>query len=95
MTEDTKRALEAIKPLADELGITLDADDKILYVDNIGIGIAYNSTWATLMEFIGYLFLNEYDALFRNTEMTVEQNDIIRRFWIGEDLLKRMKEEDR
>lgn len=95
MTEDTKRALEAIKPLADELGITLDADDKILYVDNIGIGIACNSTWATLMEFIGYLFLNEYDALFRNTEMTVEQNDIIRRFWIGEDLLKRMKEADR
>ena len=40
MTEDTKKAMEIIKPLADELNITVKADNRILYIDEIGIGRA-------------------------------------------------------
>ena len=59
MTEDTRRALEIIKPIADELGITVSADENWLFCEYHGmlqpIAITFNSTYATLKMFIGYL----------------------------------------
>lgn len=59
MTEDTQRALEIIQLMADELGIKVSADEDYLYCEFHGvlqpIAITYNSTYATLKMFIGYL----------------------------------------
>lgn len=60
MTEDTKKALEAIKPLAAVLKIDVMSEGEKLYCNGQRIGIACNSTWATCMEFIGYAFLKVY-----------------------------------
>ena len=81
MTNDTRRALEIIKPIADELCISVHADDRFLYVDNVGIGISCNSTWATLWEFIGYLTIN-YDNRFRPIKLTNKQLTAIKRYWV-------------
>ena len=91
MTEDTKRALEVIKPLADELEIPVSADDDILYVGNVGIAITWNSTRATLMEFIGYVFLMRFDEEFREIDLTCEQFDTIQRTWIQPEALRKLK----
>lgn len=92
MTDDTKRALEIIKPIADELGITVKADDKILYIQEIGIGISCNSTWATLWEFIGYL-ITVYDSKFRRININNMQKHQIKRFWLSHDVLKKISVE--
>lgn len=90
MTEDTRKALEIIKPIADELGIKVNADEKILYVDDIGIGIAWNSTRATLFEFIGYL-IEKYGDVFREIGITEDQKKDIERYWVSAELLKKLK----
>ena len=92
MTEDTKRALEIIKPIADELNITVDADEKLLYVNDFAIGIAMNSTFATLKEFIGVLIIG-YDKYFRRINLDEDQMDIIKRYWITPELLKKISAE--
>ena len=88
MTEDTKRALEFIKPIADELKIKVSADDDILYIDNIGVAIGCNSTYATLMEFIGYLTL-KYNSKFRFIYLSQEQIDSIKTYYYSEALIKK------
>ena len=86
MTEDTKRALKVIEPLAHELGISVTADDNLLYIGNVhmpdvNIGISCNSTWATIWEFIGCMML-EYDNEFRAVHLDEKQKDIIKRYWV-------------
>ena len=81
MTEDTKRAVEIIKPIAKELGIRIDADEKRLYLNGQAIGISCNSTYATVMEALGYLFLREYPR-FRMTSITKGLKDDIERYWV-------------
>lgn len=82
MTEDTKKALEIIKPLADELRINLEANDHMLYMDGQGIGIACNSTYATLMEMVGYIFLKEYVNEFRGYHDDLgDVPDFVKRYW--------------
>lgn len=54
MTEDTRKAMAMIKPIARELGIKVQADEQFLYCNCQAIGIAGNSTYATLTEFIAY-----------------------------------------
>lgn len=88
MTEDTKKALEIIKPIADELNIKVSADDDILYIDNIGVAIGCNSTYATLMEFIGYLTL-KYNSKFRFIYLSQEQIDSIKTYYYSEALIKK------
>lgn len=56
MTEDTKRAIEAIEPIAKELHIKVTADDSFLYCNGQAIGIGCNSAYATVTEFIEYAF---------------------------------------
>ena len=90
MTDDTKRALEIIQPIAEMLNIKVSADDKILYLDGMGIGISMNSTYATLMEFIGWLFLFKYDPKFREVKLTEAQQDTVGRYWITPEMLKKL-----
>ena len=63
MTEDTRRALEIIAPMAKELNIevkTQGSYGNYLVCNGQYIGIADNSTFATIMEFIGYVFATVY-----------------------------------
>ncbi len=94
MTPDTERALEIIRPIAYELNISVSADDKRLYIDDpyegeMAIGISYNSTHATLMEFIGVLVLRH--ARDRQWELTPKQEERIKRYWISMDALRKEK----
>ena len=91
MTDDTKRALEIIQPIAEKLNIKVSADDKILYLDGMGIGISMNSTYATLMEFIGWLFMVKYDPDFRKVKLTEEQQETIGLYWITPEILKKLE----
>ena len=89
MTEDTKRALEIIKPLADELNIGVRADKNFLYLNGQAIGIACNSTYATIMEFIGYLiFLWSKDKC---DPVSCAMTRRIRRYWFSEAQLKQFE----
>ena len=87
MTQDTAKALEIIIPLADELGIRVEADDEKLYVNDTQIAISLNSTWATVFEFIGYL-ITEYNTEFRPINLTDKQLETIRRSWYPEKRTK-------
>ena len=84
MTTDTKRALEIIKPMAAEFHIQVDADDDHLYIEDpyLGkrrIGISFNSTYATLKEFIGVL-IYRYD-FDRNINLSSYQKSVIEKYW--------------
>lgn len=92
MTEDTRRALEIIKPIAKELNVKVDADNSILYLGDQAIGIGCNSTYATVMEAIGYFFLMEYTH-WRKVDVTKETGEDIRRYWISRTALKKLLEE--
>lgn len=85
MTADTERAMAVIKPLADELKYNVDADENLLYVNGIGIGIACNSTYATVMEFIGYIFLVEFCNNFRLVRLSDSQREKLSYFENGGD----------
>ena len=62
MTDDTLRARAAIAPMADALGIRVEfPDDRaIMICDGQIIRIGGNSTWATIIEFVAYVFLTQY-----------------------------------
>lgn len=90
MTKDTARALEIIKPLADELHIAVEADETILYMNGQPIGIACNSTYATLMEMIGWIFLKVFALSFRRMNVNSIRGDI-ERYWISREALKKIK----
>ena len=79
MTEDTKRALAIIEPMAKELGLHTCADAHYLFINGQAIGIACNSTYATVMEFIGYLvFVWAKD---RCASVPPQLADHIKRYW--------------
>lgn len=62
LSDDTSRAMKAIMPMADALGIKVyfPADRTIMVCNGQRIAIGENSTWATIMEFVGYVFLTRY-----------------------------------
>ena len=86
MTEDTRRALDIIKPMADELNIRVDADDRLLYCNGQAIGIGCNSTYATVLEFIGYVLVKEYSKWRRLSPKLLSD---AKRFWISEEMVKK------
>lgn len=89
MSEDTMRALDILSPLAKELGILVDADDHYLFCNGQAIGIACNSTYATVMEFVGYcIFLWAKDRC-----ESVPKNMVtrIKRYWFSEDQVKQFR----
>lgn len=83
MTPDTERAIEIVKPIADELGIKVSATDNHLICEYHSvityIGITYNSTYATLMEFIGYLI--DYYCDHKEVDPGEELNERYHRYW--------------
>lgn len=87
MSEDTKRALDAITPIADALNIRVSADDTFLYLNGQAIGIECNSTWATVNEFIGYAFCTTWikDKCVKIPEQLKER---IRRYWFSPEQLE-------
>ena len=93
MTNDTKRALELIEPMAKELNIEVSADDRLLYCNGQAIGISCNSTYATINEFLGFAFLRMCEREYRFRESIEEaqmlQEDI-RRYWVSDAVLKKM-----
>ena len=96
MTPDTERALKIIEPIANALNIKVSADDKRLYIDDpyegeAAIGISCNSTYATLMEFIGLLTMRH--ARDRHWKLTKNQQETIKRYWISMDALRKVVEE--
>lgn len=80
MTEDTKKALEAIKPVAKILCIDVMAEGEKLYCNGQKIGIACNSTLATVLEFIGYAFITVY-CKNRFCKVTKNIRSAVERYW--------------
>lgn len=94
MTEDTMRALDIIKPLADELNIRVRADEDYLFCDGQAIGIACNSTYATIMEFVGYLIFKWGKDKREPVPRAMAQR--IRRYWYTDEQVeqfRKMREE--
>ena len=90
MTEDTKKALEIIRPMAKELRIEVDADEKLMYCNVQAIGISCNSTYATIKEFLGYAmwYLSKRgDCRYRIPRSLEEQ---IKEYWYSDAQLKQM-----
>ena len=92
MTEDTRRALDLIAPVCMELNIHVTADDKLLYMDGQPIGIACNSTYATVMEALGYIFLEQYPRFRYDTKISAGLEKTIRRYWISPEALEKLRE---
>ena len=94
MTDDTKRALEIINPIAEALGMReVTADNKFLYADGANIGISGNSTYATVMEFIGVCAIR-YCHKFRELNLTMKQLEAIKRYWFTPEQLERIGERE-
>ena len=92
MTEDTRRALKIIRPIAKMVGVDIEADDNLLYINNDGgIGIAFNSTKATVLEFVGWLIIY-YDSHFRCLGLSDKQLDTIKQFWYSQSEIERRRD---
>lgn len=96
MTEDTKRALEVIAPMAKELHIKVSADNSFLYCNGQAIGIGCNSAYATIKEFIGYVFATVYkhdvfDMHGENIPLKVMQR--VKSYWFTDEQLAMFKRE--
>jgi hypothetical protein len=92
MTEDTKRALEIIQPIAKELNINVSADGHCLYCNGQAIGIACNSTYATLNEFLGYAMLWMFlrnPGRWRGLPSGFEKQ--VKEYWIDSETLKKWR----
>lgn len=90
MTEDTKRALEIIEPMAKELNIDISADDRLLYCNGQAIGIACNSAYATIKEFLGYamIWLGERESY--RWKVPEKYAIEIKRYWVSKDQMKKL-----
>ena len=91
MTEDTKRALKIMEPIASVLEIDVDAYGNILFLDSQAIGIGLNSTYDTVMEMIGWIFLERYCKGWCPVEISKEEIDnTIKRHWVSKALLEKL-----
>lgn len=96
MTEDTKRAIEAIEPIAKELNIKVTADGSFLYCNGQAIGIGCNSAYATIKEFIGYVFATVYkhdvfDML--GEALPAKVLNRVRKYWLTKSQLEKFRME--
>ena len=94
MTPDTERALKIIEPIAKELNIKVSAEGRLLYIDDpyegeTAIGISCNSTYATIMEFIGVLTLRH--ARDRRWKVSEKQQETIKRYWVSMDAIRKVE----
>ena len=93
MTQDTEKAMEIIRPMAKELNIDVSADYHCLYCNGQAIGIACNSTFATLNEFLGYamywMFIKDpvrWRTMPKGLEMQIKE------YWIDDKTLKEWRQ---
>lgn len=89
MTRDTERAMEIILPMAKEFNIDVKADFHCLYCNGQAIGIACNSTYATLNEFLGYAMwwmCVRNNGRWKNLPKAFEKR--IQDYWISEETMK-------
>lgn len=95
MTNDTAKAMEAIAPMADILGIDVQADGHYLYCNGQAIGIGCNSAYATVCEFIAYamLWLNKREYRFDGT-VTRNLLAAIKRYWCSDEIVETMRKLD-
>ena len=74
------------------VGVDIEADDNLLYINNDGgIGIAFNSTKATVLEFVGWLIIY-YDSHFRCLGLSDKQLDTIKQFWYSQSEIERRRD---
>ena len=89
MTNDTAKAMEIIRPMAKEFNIDVSADDHCLYCNGQAIGIACNSAYATLNEFLGYaiywMFVTNHSRWKGSMSKDFEKQ--IKSYWISEETL--------
>ena len=90
-TEDTKQAIEILRPICNLLGITLFADAGLLYIGEDAIGIGCNSTYATVMEAVGYIFLKEFPKFRYGVVLDKDLTEDIKRYWVGKAALNKLK----
>ena len=91
MTDDTRRALQIIEPICSELCISVDADKSKLYIEDDVIGIACNSTYATVMEALGWIFLKQYPR-FRHVLIPDMLRKDITRYVISQEQLSKLEQ---
>ena len=73
------------------MGITLSADDGLLYIGEDAIGIGCNSTYATVMEAVGYIFLKEFPKFRYGVVLDKDLTEDIKRYWVGKAALNKLK----
>lgn len=81
MTEETKRAVAAIAPIAEVLGVNVKVYDNILYLNGQMIAIAENSQKQTVMEFLGFVFINIF-CKEKLLQIRGDAKERITRYWI-------------
>lgn len=91
MTKDTERVLEIIAPICDELRISVNADNNFLYCNGQAIGIACNSTKATLDEFIGFLMVDLCNREHYRYKIPEELEKCIKRYWFTDEQMNKMR----
>ena len=82
ITPDIERAVELLKPICEECGYTIYADGSVMTIDGQKIGVSCNSTYATLMEGLGFLFLRGYAEGFRHHSISQSSQEAITRYWL-------------
>ena len=95
MTNDTAKAMEVIVPMADILGIDVQADGHFLYCDGQAIGIGCNSAYATVCEFIAYamLWLSKHEYRYNGT-IKRDLDKALKRYWCTIDKVKMIRMAD-
>lgn len=81
--------------MAKQLGIEVAADDHFLYCNGQAIGIGCNSTYATIKEFVGYVFATVYkhDVFDLHGEaIPLKILDRVKKYWFTKDQLAKFRE---
>ena len=84
ITPDIERAVKILLPICEELGYQIYSDGSVMTIDGQKIGVSCNSTYATLMEGLGFLFLRGYVEGFRHHSISQASQEAIKRYWIKE-----------
>ena len=82
ITPDIERAVKILLPICEELGYQIYSDGSVMTIGGQKIGVSCNSTYATVMEGLGFLFLREYAEGFRHHSISQASQEAIKRYWI-------------
>ena len=91
MTRDTMKAVQILEPICKELFISIDADDSLLYLNEQPIGIACNSTGATIMEALAYIFMERYPRFRPSAKISSALERDIKRYWVDPQTVEKMR----